>query len=890
MRGQEKNAADYGERDQSEDLIDARIISLYSQDTQLLPQDLDQSSWISGRNRYRMFCYYDAISVQEVKGNEPLKAAYQTATAEDETDRKGFYQVMLAFTDITSIEDQWGYTQTNIDEFWDNDKYPIFFMTMLNIGDEDNPENMLKRIDVLFSGKHIPRSRYLTYLTFDHCDILIFYRGSNFQEYSLLIFLLNYNRKMDEDTKLLTDSITFYSFASQYKEELPEDETFGVLLRVGVIDYEGMTAFRKKLEEQDAKVSFHWLLGRNDVAFYHPAANLSWLRVVRRLSKEQKWYSTYDLSLLINPLEDSLDFGKTPEEDHLLDRKVITGLEKKLNEFEAIYRKKHEYWGATPDVVWLRWLREAWVLVNSFIQNKLTLDLGTCLLPQFKDLFDYGTRLFASEKLRKEHLDGVHECFAAFFSNISILLDSMNHSSRQFIQVPSFHSVSFQMPPKIMAYYTAMIYRLIDVFHDDQATYGFTISPSFVKELDVLSLALKDVVEQDQFITISMSESSLYTLQQTTAIISHEISHFVGDKYRCREKRKETVLLCAIQGVLENLFWYFYQEIYGEDFDSREYPKVEVGVLRKCAKDIYIELLKSNPGHYTSEKYNYIEDLRILFADMSDDLTTDPIIYNKVLDMLWASFVTNGDENPEYLKYLQKHTELSRDGADRQKAGSGKEGILKKYVDMEQAFYVKNMMSLEYAKVLKKYPDILKNLTASREYESDPEPLEGFGHIEYMFRETYADIQMILLFGLSWRDYGDLLIKDRKKVAKDASPRMLAVAQALIQTKYWELEDVLNYEFTGASIKDVVNLNLESQSMDYIEKDIDPNLIYYLVDYLSVCKEKMEESFQDEKQGEKVRKLREIYGLLSGNTTVLELQRGMSDFISAYRKDLYKLI
>lgn len=91
------------------------------------------------------------------------------------------------------------------------------------------------------------------------------------------------------------------------------------------------------------------------------------------------------------------------------------------------------------------------------------------------------------------------------FQDVSILMDSMNRSSRQFIQTPPFRTTAFSMPPKLMAYYTAVAHQILDALQDDTNNfYGFMIAPSFVKELEVISLAEQRLTEGNQLLSISI--------------------------------------------------------------------------------------------------------------------------------------------------------------------------------------------------------------------------------------------------------------------------------------------------------------------------------------------------------------------------------------------------
>ena len=129
----------------------------------------------------------------------------------------------------------------------------------------------------------------------------------------------------------------------------------------------------------------------------------------------------------------------------------------------------------------------------------------------------------------------------------------MNHSSRQFIQTPPFRTMAFSIPPKLMAYYTAVGHQILLALQDDPDNhYGFMIAPSFVRNLEVVSIAVKELTDKDQMLSIAVSEPALYSLQQTTFYLVHEFSHYLGQKNRMRDERKDYLLKACIH----NFLWY----------------------------------------------------------------------------------------------------------------------------------------------------------------------------------------------------------------------------------------------------------------------------------------------------------------------------------------------
>lgn len=246
------------------DHFDARLLSLYSRRVQDgLPRNF------LGPDRSYSFCYYDAIEVEyvELKDGPVLKDAYTQAqrkrgsrTDEEERRDLGFRQTLVALTDLKDGTDGHGYTKGEVEAFWSSERSaPLFFVSMLNLAATRDLDGVLSEIRDKF-----PPGRHLAYITFDHCDIIIFCQGDSFQEYARCIFDLYYAGKTG-----LGDAITLYSFTGGIPST--NGERFAALVRVGVTDYPSRERFYQKLRRsgnlegarEDERLRKYWLLVRS---------------------------------------------------------------------------------------------------------------------------------------------------------------------------------------------------------------------------------------------------------------------------------------------------------------------------------------------------------------------------------------------------------------------------------------------------------------------------------------------------------------------------------------------------------------------------------------------------------------------------------------------------
>lgn len=885
--------------------IDARMISLFSRDARRdpFPKHLEEET--AGYS----FSFYDAIDVKKVEIEEgPVhKALLDTyEKSQDPGGGSGFTyrQVLFAFRDLTDGEAN-GESPQSIDRFWDDSEEPLLFVSMINVKTAGIIQETLEKIETIFGTEHCR-----PYLTFDHCDIIIFFKGKGFSDFVDNIFDLNYGHNLVEDT------ITLFTFLNE--KRFPREkyatisgEVFDVNIRVGVRSFPGFETFKEKVCALDKKdggpdpdnsmlpAAFHRLLGRNDVAVCKRNATMAWLAKMKDLvDQEPVWYTTYDMEVLVScgkkSYASSTAGGSLPEEptESPLDREM----EHRFQKFKETYEDKCREMNTATDEVFLRWLKRASGLSVSFFENQLSADLGTCLVPQFFDILEYGRRFFASEKTELGHMDGVRKVFQEFFSNISILTDSLNHSNRQFIQFPSYNSISFEMPPKIMAYFSVLAKDLVDVFQDkEELLYGVTISPKFACELDVSSCAIRQVLERDELIAISIEESWLYSLLRTTEAMAHEISHFVGERNRCRVRRREFFVKCAVAELLDGLVFDIQERLAAacdlspEELPPEKYLTMDWASAQALVDRLWGLLNRLDGGGETPapERDLYRVEVYWECLNLSRMIDSHPTLRYELFQWLRENLAVEG---PLLKRMIQKNAgklglpELEGEeswapGGMEQLKGNGLWEYCRNFAGDEIYRVMRRLLKDDAGKnkALKSLPYVPLFLGAA-----NPENYNIVAHIFYMFGETFADLQSILLFDMNMEDYYQLLLKDQRDTSYDALPRMIAVARALLCKGYWDEEKTtLGEDGEAARILQKGAWMEEDRIVDLQEDNISPNLVYYLTGYLSECVDAVQETL--EKHATLRDQLRDIHGSLKTEDSISGLNGKMLAFIEEYR-------
>lgn len=885
--------------------VDARIVRLYS-------KEINRQALDATETHYKLFAHYDEIKVLagassafSDKNANPLLETYKDFHRETEPLPGVSGQTMFVFRDIPPDETGGVEEKRRIDEFWRDSSEPLFFMTMINIGTSgfSEIEKIMEEIQRCYAEQ-----KHLTYVTFDYCDIVIFLRGASFSECARCAFDLDYSQALKERGVRIADSITLYSFSSCLGKLSPEKltgESFDVYLRFGVTDLARANTFYedlKKSSQQNAPsavLSQNVILGRHDFGIFAKNVTLQWLMDAVAISDSvtppeiEKWFTTRILSVLIPQPASFPSCGTihpTPTD--------VSNLQSYIQEqhygFEKMYRVFCEQNGLTVDNVWLRWLQDASAQALSFLADPMMADLGVCLIPQFLDFYKYTLKLYKDASLLVEHCDKVNAIFQALFTNVSVLVDSMNHSSRQFIQTPPFCTISFEMPPKIMAYYMAVARNLIAALHDGAQTYGFTFSPKFTYSLDVLSLALTDILDKAEFISIGIGEEQLYCLQDTTAVLLHEIAHIVGWRSRCRRKR----FLCFLSVALQDLLLDIASDLTGalrerfiENANSEEEAKALQGIesylgwanLYAFAQHVLAVLMNNHPAFRVAQNAEQNEDgecsfyMRTLLQcakSLPNYIAQNTDLRQKLYDFLWENLIQDPDKR------------VSELGRGLRLLAQRRDGMLP---DTDNLALAKLDFDRLCFRILERY--CVGALSPEEEKAKDR--LENT--TRYMFNETYADLQAIELLELSCEKYLSLFRQENQKLPAGELPRFLAIAV----TMNWSEEetDALLRPLSASKqallpcvkkICSAVPGEADRARKILTENNINPALLAELLEYLKTCKEQTDERVAADESG-RIRGIRQIFGDLSNSNSVLQVIEKLQAFTDEYRQELLRL-
>lgn len=888
--------------------LDIRAVFLYNRNVDMKPLNVTKPEKQAQHEWGFSMSHYDQIVVQPIATlrersfcDSPLAQAYRQIS--DKSCQKPFteqpQQSILAFADISE-----NLTLETINSFWDNHDQPVFFITLINLNKKASLSDAQVRIQQIFDLDTDHKT--LVYYTFDYNDIVIFHKGASLSEYVHSIMKLDYTSiksSSSEHFPLVSDSITLYSFSENFRGQLPADETFYAYLRMGIANTKMMSCFQRKLEtlpKHGELLEVNYILGRHDIGFYQRKATLRWVydicalmqEISKELEQEQQekgkqnilpiWYTTSTLSIRIPPKRRLPDIGTIVWDGTHQARGLHIRLDEAYKNFVETYKATCCVFSIMEDGTWLNWLKKGYQQALSFLESDLMQELGLCLVPLYLEFLRYATKLWATLKdsdsfdifernrFRKE----AESNFMDLFQNVSILTDSLNHSSRQFIQTPPFRTMAFSIPPKLMAYYTSVSYYLLQALQDDTTNhYGFMIAPSFIQNLEVISLAQQQLTGGDQLLSIAISETSLYTLQMTTFYLAHELSHYLGFSNRMRNMRRQLMMNACIHDFLWTVLDDFMEKLDNlvtNNLDDEKSPHLCLNRtdiwnnMDRLSDSIQSYIFKSEEDRWketsSDESEPYLQEVSELVREAIKEIACNKKLINEVYFCFW-----NQLENPTLIyDYFKENVFDNNNDTHNIEPNS-----------TSQHFVYQKCKNL-YAEAVKDSCNrYIGNVSG---YSSQVEVIAD------LFRETFADLQAARLLNLLPENYLSIFCTPSKKSPE--TKETLELPQ-LHRDRVLAVFSVLSSE--NSSLEDnEFNSLLSALRGGYTDSLLDSNTVkgvaaYYIHIYLKECLNAIDEAFSN---NSKIDELRTLYQNLGNESSVEKLMNTVRETIQIYREEL----
>lgn len=706
----------------------------------------------NGENAFQAIGYFDMLEVKSAnkEGEHPLKNAYEQSYRISSSLDAGFsVQEIKAFTNIiTEIKHDTilekdarkGFTKEQIDNFWEDESL-VLYISMVHLDIECSLEKVTDTIRKIFTGE-----KYLYYITFDYSGIVILTKDISFDRYVKCLFQLNYlNGNLVRDTfsvfsfdkNRLQRLFEIYSREEIKKESVKDTKKYLISVNISVKEYEEFFEFERELEKFENNYQCRsrktWLLGRHDISIVNENENnFLWLTYIQYLLNKYSsdTYSAFWTYESFIKVEDFREKEADIKKDDSTANKWDEANRYLRNVYEDFCNKIKE----NNYNIYFVPVKEVMESVFSILKNGFAEDFIICIYQSFIDFMGYLTGKIDEENRQQNpeviYRDEFENCFSNYFTCLNALVNSAMHSDRQFIQATAFNAIIYDVPPKMMAFYVAVVYNIQKIiWMDNDSKYTFFLTPGFNDEISVKIISYREKeLPKDRILKVSINEKSLYNPEIVIRSMAHEIAHYVGDGCRKRDIRKKyilkTLIFITLNQALDKVF----------PMDNDFYDLVEdIMCLTETWKGFCID------------KSNYSSDLEWLHREVLDFIIEDREVSDKI-----HCYVHNKSENIQLKTYIEKVYDVEAEQG----------GFY--FPNMEQElsdFDIEYLGRLMISDINKKMENIRECVRYNR-LPVDKETILGNHNMnDYMrvlislYSETYADLQMILLLNISYDDY-----------------------------------------------------------------------------------------------------------------------------------------
>ncbi len=304
------------------------------------------------------------------------------------------------------------------------------------------------------------------------------------------------------------------------------------------------------------------------------------------------------------------------------------------------------------------------------------------------------------------------------------------HTDRQFIQATAFNAVFYDVPPKIVAYYTALINRFKRLMIDsDKGDYVFIFTPNFQTGITLLPLLNFEDPPVDRLFIISIEEKAMYDVESVFRRLAHETAHCASNDSRLRDERQKKL----VSAFLYNILYYSVPDYV--DFNDETYT-----LINQLTDEFYSSgYLSINEYNYSCQFDDLINKLLMLFVNLYSEkdqsLTgkTQRLIFNKVQE-----HISNTLKNDENLvkKIISNKVKISNKNGFR-------DGEKDKNYDLHLDIIAKYLTITFFKKVSERFTD----------FEQKEAAYEDISSYIDIFKESYSDLQSIIILNLSFKDY-----------------------------------------------------------------------------------------------------------------------------------------
>lgn len=177
------------------------------------------------------------------------------------------------------------------------------------------------------------------------------------------------------------------------------------------------------------------------------------------------------------------------------------------------------------------------------------------------------------------------------------VIDSTANSDRQILSSISIDTSIYELSPKICAFYSMILNKLVEMFEGNNAEYAFVLHPTLKNNTET-RIMFEHRKKSGKVVIIYISESIIEMFDVVSVFILHEAFHVLTKEERKRKFRIRSFITLMLSGMRQELFK---NVIFNEDTSRNK--KIEERLLQQFFSDIKEEAIRWNEKEENSREF-----------------------------------------------------------------------------------------------------------------------------------------------------------------------------------------------------------------------------------------------------------------------------------------------
>lgn len=525
---------------------DVRIMTLkrwdFPQTARLFPET---GEGLDSDENYISYNTHHFIHIEECANEKepPIRRAYYSLESQRKQQRKKQYTKQCN-TEVAGIHTVQSITLLGEKgDFWDEpgDVLYISFLQLTNGATVALKE--IRRNIYSIIKRRAPRASWALYQSLDFCDFVLFTKGLSYGECNRIMWDLAIFRS--EKLAILRDTFTIYGFRHGFLKDAflkldqgkcPQwKDRASLSIQLSIQSCDVWKKFEDRLNEGHIRYRALCTSGRYDVRLVMddlPGEQiLRMLYLLDRMAEESadRAFGGYEITL-----ESPLDVTRVRNPaDAYQDRELEQAMTGVLDVLCVLCADASP---ESADYVDETQRSLKGLLKNGFSEEFVLSVLSTLLafLQITIELREYRDRM--ELKGDEEYLlkQSQEKMTRHYFNALNILALCTMHSERQFVQAPAFNAIYFDVPPKLLAFYSAVAQEVLDALRGEgEPYYQFLFIPNYQRDINVrpMELEMRENLSQ-HLAVVHLHESYFYDPVLTIKLFCHEAAHYLSNRHR----------------------------------------------------------------------------------------------------------------------------------------------------------------------------------------------------------------------------------------------------------------------------------------------------------------------------------------------------------------------